>query len=413
MDNSVQPIYEDIDLRPYIENLLGQWRIVVALPIITALITLTASSFLPVSYETTALVAVTNPRFQLSNNTDFDPATPFRAYPELATSDDLIQELYVAVADDLPSDFSDRQQLKNSLAATNGADPSLIRLTVTMNDANTAAIVTNAWADLFVKRANFVFGNQGEDAFLFFESQLGTAEIKLQDAELALVQFQTENNQVTLENGLTVLSETQTAHQRDLRQIRSVLEEVRFLQEQLVLSQADLTTADALAGLILQSKALSIDANTASSEGGNALQFQLTADTLTTTPEGQSALLDRLEQLLVSKQEFILNELLQIEADIIETQTTLQALKGTRSRLDGERTVAAETYESLARKVEESRISSQETAAQVQLASQAAVPLDPAGLSPLIKSILAAVVALMAAVGVSFLSQWWTQGRNP
>jgi uncharacterized protein involved in exopolysaccharide biosynthesis len=278
-----------------------------------------------------------------------------------------------------------------------------------MNDASAAALITNTWADLFVKRANFVFGNQGEDALAFFETQLKTAEIKLETAEMSFIDFQSTNRQITLRNELDVLSQTQVNYQHDLREIRAILEEARFLQGQLSINGDNLTPADAVAGLILQSKALNIDS------GGNSssetLQLQLTADTLSTTLDGQAALLGNLEQLLLTKKETLEEELVLIDQDMLERQTALQKIFATRTRLETDRDVAAETYDSLSRKVEESRISSQETASQVQLASKAAAPLEPAGISPLIQSILAAMVMFLGTIGVSFLSQWWSHGR--
>lgn len=410
MDNSVQPIYEDIDVRPYIENLFKQWRLIIAVPLVMALVTLGVSSFSPVSYESTALVAVTSPRFQLNPAlTEFDPAATFKAYPELATSDDLIADLYEVVKTDLPEDFNSRLDLQGSLEAVNGADPSLIRLTVTMRDPETAAKVTNAWADIFVKRANFVFGNQGEDAVVFFQDQLANAQTQLDEAEAALVSFQASNRQVTLSNELAILSESQTGYQRDLREIRAILEEVRFLQTQLESEAAELTSADVLAGLILQSKVLNIESSGPTNE---TLQIQLTTDALTPSREGQAALLNSLELLLISKQNAITVELENIDRSILDRQSTLQQISATRSRLENERTIGEETVASLARKVQESRISSQETAAQVQLASQAAVPLEPAGLSAAVKSIIVALVVFMGSVGVSFLHQWWINGRS-
>lgn len=410
MDNSVQPIYEDIDVRPYIENLIKQWRLVIAVPLVMALVTLGISSVLPLSYESTALVAVTNPRFQLNPTlAEFDPAATFKAYPELATSDDLVQELFTAVEADLPPEISTRLELQNSLEAVNGADPSLIRLTVTMNDADAAAAVTNVWATLFVKRANFVFGNQGEDAVVFFQDQLADVQTQLEMAEEALVTFQATNRQVSLSNEMAVLSESQTGYQRDQREIRAILEEVRFLKNQLMAETGELSSADALSGLILQSKVLNIESSGTPNE---TLQVQISTDSLTSSREGQIALFGKLEQLLLAKQQAISEELNLIEKQILESQSTLQQSTATRSRLENERTVAQETYSSLARKVQESRISSQETAAQVQLASKAAVPLEPAGLGAVVKSVLVALVVFIGSIGVSILHQWWYNGRN-
>ncbi|NCF68576.1 MAG: lipopolysaccharide biosynthesis protein, partial [Chloroflexi bacterium] len=52
---------EEIDLRPYVEALLRNWKWIIGAGILAALIALGFSFLMPSTYEATALVAVSEP----------------------------------------------------------------------------------------------------------------------------------------------------------------------------------------------------------------------------------------------------------------------------------------------------------------------------------------------------------------
>ncbi len=112
--------YEDeIDLHDYVNVLLKYWWIVVGLPVIAvALAAVLGFVIMKPSYEATALVAITKPRYIVQFTTQFETVpldqrqVPLKAYPSLATSSDLLTGLLPLVADQLPEGSRDLRQLR-------------------------------------------------------------------------------------------------------------------------------------------------------------------------------------------------------------------------------------------------------------------------------------------------------------
>src|SRR3972149_5275591 len=145
---------DEIDLRKYFDVLVRRWKWVVAFAVIAAGAVLIVSSIVPPTYEATALVAVTRPRYQLQ----FDPRIetvpesqqPYRAFPELAVSDDLLLRVLDQVNGALKANERDLAVFREKVSARAGADPSLVRLSVTDQDPRLAQTVANTWAELYV-----------------------------------------------------------------------------------------------------------------------------------------------------------------------------------------------------------------------------------------------------------------------
>ena len=96
-----------------------------------------------------------------------------------------------------------------------------------------ASEITNRWAELFVVRANEVFGSQGDEQLGFFEDQLVGAAQELQQAEQNLIDFQARNRSMILENELLALQQTQADQLAKQRQIALILQDAEGLHEQL------------------------------------------------------------------------------------------------------------------------------------------------------------------------------------
>ncbi|RLC98999.1 MAG: hypothetical protein DRI77_03815, partial [Chloroflexi bacterium] len=60
---------EEIDLRVYVEVLVRNWKWIAGLALVAAVVAFVASSFIPPTYEATALAAITKPRYVMQ----FDP----------------------------------------------------------------------------------------------------------------------------------------------------------------------------------------------------------------------------------------------------------------------------------------------------------------------------------------------------
>ncbi len=250
---------EEIDLRPYIEAVFKKWKWIIGAAIFAAIIALGISFSIPRTYEATALVAVSEP----SQIVQFDPRIraadenqPFKAYPELATSDELLSSLLAEVTTIAP-DVKTLSSLKGMLSAEAGSDQRLLHLSVRYGDPQVAADVANKWAALFVVKANEVFGSQGDEQLGYFEDQLFVANQELQQAEQNLIDFQARNRSKIVNNELLALQRTQADQLARKLQITLLLQDAEGLQEQLQNASIDNdpSSADQLAAMLLQLRA--------------------------------------------------------------------------------------------------------------------------------------------------------------
>ena len=84
---------QEIDLRRYVEVLIRHWKWIVGLALVAAVMALVVSFLILPTYEAMALVAVTEPRYMMRFDPRFETVNNiqqvYRAYPELAGSDEL------------------------------------------------------------------------------------------------------------------------------------------------------------------------------------------------------------------------------------------------------------------------------------------------------------------------------------
>ncbi len=403
---------EEIDLREYVEVLLRYWKWIAGVAVVAAVTALVISFLLPPTYEATALVAVTEPRYvmrfdpRFETLNDIQPA--YKAYPELATSDEMLRDLLDNLTPP-PKDVETLQDLRTKVEAESGADPSIVRLTVRHRDPEEAARVVNAWAELFVERANELYGSQGDAEVQFFETQLKRAEAELAAAEEALVAFQARNRAAILRNQLNSLKQTQADYLADQRTIAYITQDIEGLREQLAEQPADqpVSLADQLTSLFLQIKAFNAQA---------AAPIQLQVDSASALSEKslseQIAFLDDLVGVLEEKSAEIDDRLAELEPQILALQRQLTEVTIEEDRLTRARDVARETYMALARKLEEARIAAEDTSGEVRLASRAMVPQKPASPHKLLNTAVAGALGLMVGIFGAFVIEWWRQGEE-
>lgn len=406
---------EEIDLRPYFELLLRNWMWIIGGAVLAALVAFGVSSLIPPTYEAKALVAITEER----DVVQFDPRIrstderqPLQAYPELATSDELLQNLLSQLDPPLP-EIETVEQLRGILEANPGSDPSLVRLLVQYGDPGEAARVANAWAALFVSWANRVYGDQNGDQVLFFEEQLAEAKVALETAEEALIAFQDRNRAAIISNELDSLEETHADHLAIRRSSTFIIQDARGLRDQLAEQRGStvVTFADQLTALFLQLKTFNTETD---GETVIPLQLQFNNDEALTSASRseQIAFLDGLVNTLETKAAQIDARLEELEPQILALQQERQQIETEEARLVRNRDVAEETYTALARKVEEERITSQEAVSGVRLASRAAVPEDPVSPRRLLVTGVAGTLGLALSVGIVFLLYWWQEGAE-
>lgn len=400
---------DEIDLRQYILVLVRYWKWILGGAVVAAVAALAGSFLMVPMYEATALVVVTKPRYVMQ----FDPRfrtidniqAAYRAYPELATSDDTLQGLL----DQAPRAAGSRHSindLRQVVKAELGADQSLIRLSVRSPDPQEAATVANAWADIFVVKANAIYGSQGEQQQLFFENQLAQAGRELELAQQRLATFQSRNRAAILATQLDSYMLAQGDYLAEQRAVASVNQNVHALTAQLEAQPAHrpLTQADQLTVLLLQTRAFG-------AQGETAIQYQLGAGegAAVLTVGEQISVLESLTQVLSLKAMEIEERLAELEPQMLAAQQQLQEVVAEEEQLRRHKDLVSETYTTLSRKVDEARIGAEDDGGEVQLASRAAVPERAVGPRRLVNTAVAGLIVLMLGTFWAVAYTWWRE----
>ncbi|MCA9973866.1 MAG: hypothetical protein KC425_26815 [Anaerolineales bacterium] len=398
----------EVDLRPYIEALVRAWKWIAGVALATAVAGLILGFVLPPTYEVTALVAVTEPNQLLQFEAGFEAVAdvvprPLRAYPELAVSDSLLAAVREEVAPQL-AEVPTQVSFDNMLTAESGSDLSLIRLRVRYRDAAEAALIVNTWAALFVAQANDIYGGQNSLQLVNFESQLTAVSAELEAAEDALIAFQARNERQLVENELLARQQTQADYLAQRAAALFLLENTEALRAQLAARGDSLVTlADQLTALLLQVRAFNV-------MGESDVQLQIGGDagnlTTASRPE-QLAILDGMAATLTARLAAIDETIAALRPEILALQAQREQFATEESRLARTRDRVQETYLVLARKVEETRIASEEVASSVRLASEASVPERPVAPSKRVLTLAGGVLGLLGSVSWLLLRRWW------
>jgi len=405
-----QLAYEEIDLRVYVRTLFRNWLWIGLSAVVCGVAALVVSLMLPPSYETAALVAITDERYSVRLDERFettDELPSYKVYTDLATSDDVLLALWDGLTE-RPEAMESWHALGKVVEAESGSDDSLLRLTVKLKSGTLAADVANAWAEVLVDRVNEIYGSSGED-LAFVSEQLAVTKVELDAAESAVVAFQGTNPISILQNKVSIRLGTQDQYLKQLRSIDNLTRDIRDLRSQMQAQPAGyrVTFGDRLTALSLQVR--SFNAQTSM-----PIELQITSrDTLSdATLAEQIQLLDELLVTLGERVTDIEGEIAALEPQILVLQRELEGEETELSRLTIARDLARDTYTLLTRKLTESQIAAADEQGRVVLASYAAVPDDPASPSKMLNTAIGLAVGVMMSTMVVFVLEWWRQGET-
>jgi len=289
------------------------------------------------------------------------------------------------------------------VAATSEGDPSLLVLTVKSRSPEDAAGIANVWADTLVVRGSALYG-QGEGDVVFFEAQVQEAQAALEQAESALVDLQVRNQMSILGAKLDSLRQAQADYLGQQRAIGYIIQDVEGLRAQLAeqTGEQSASLADSLTALLLQIKAFN-----AGSATPVQLQVDGNASLADKSPAEQRAFLEGLVATLRAKSAEIDGMLADLEPQILSSQRDLQAITVESDRLTRTRELARDTYMTLARKLEEARISAQEENGTLHVGSHAMVPELPVGPRRALNAAVAGLAAALVAGMGAFVVEFW------
>jgi uncharacterized protein involved in exopolysaccharide biosynthesis len=403
---------QEIDLREYIAVLFKRKVWIVSLAVLAAVGAAVVSLLIPPTYRATALVVVTKPQYKMQFDPNFEPLPgnvqpPYKAYPLLAESDEVVAALIDDLGDTLPAEDQTVSALGSKLTSQNGGDPSVIRLSVEDSDPRRAAQIANAWANRFVQVANELYA-QDTDELAFFLEQQNQAQAQLAQAEQALIDFQARNPATLLETQLLHMHATLTADLQAVHSMETIIQDARSLRDRLQMQAIsdNASPSDELTLLLIEVKALG--------HGGAAIQveFSTLQDLQDKTVGDQIAFLDALILVLESRLAQLEEQARSWEPEILALQEASQKALTEQDQLTTAHELARETFVSLSRKVTEARIAAQDTMGDVRTASLATPPLKP--ISPrkafnvAIAGALGLLVGIVAVLGV----EYWQQGKQ-
>jgi len=408
-------VEEEIDLRQYVKVLIRYWKWIVGLTLVAAVAAFVVSLRQPLTYEASAVVVVTEPRYQMK----FDPRIEtlerwrlaYKAFPTLATSDGVLQDVLDAYVPSPESGIEEwkLRTLSDMVQVTSEDDPSLVVLKARSRSPEDAAAITNLWADTLVQWANEIYGESEEDV-AFFEEQVAQAERALDEAETVLIEFQARNQASIVSAQLESLRKFQVNCLADQRSIIYLVQDIRGLRDQLARQPEDSPAllADDLTTLFLQIKAFN-------AQDSAPIQLQVnSAQSLSNESAAkQVALLDNLVATLEARSSEIDGRLSELEPQILALQQQRQDIEVEKDRLTRARNLARDTYMTLARKLEEARISAQEEHGVLRIGSYGAVPERPVGSGRMRNTAVAGALGLMLGVFGAFAVEWWQGDKEP
>lgn len=403
---------QEIDLRDYIAVLLKYKYWIVALAIVFAVTAAVVSLLLAPTYESAALVVVAKPQYEMEfderiRSVEGSGTPPYKAYPTLARSDEVLSALMAEMGDDLADDERSVYAMRKKLEAQNGSDPSMIRLSVQDGAPARAAEIANLWAQQFVEAANELYA-QSSDDLDFFAAQEAEAQAALAEAEQALIDFQARNRSAILQTQLLTAQTALTTTLEAAHVMEMTFYDARVLQDRL---HALEPTAAALPGDELTALLIEV---TALNHGDSEIQLELSLDPDLgdRTAGDQVAFVDSLVEVLESRLAKLHEQADALEPTILFTQEVYQAARAEQDRLTTARDLAYETYLTLSHKAAETRIEAEDATGDVRLASRATPIYRPVSPRKTLNTLAAGAAGLLLGIVAALAIEYWRQGKQ-
>lgn len=409
---------ETIDLRPYVDMLVRRWRVILG-AVVAGILIAVVLHFSSLNYRATALVAALDPSQRLQfderiTNT-INLSVYAATYPEIANSDGVLSVVLAKARELSGGAVATMPDLRKKLEVKAGLDSRLLRLSVRDRDSQVAAELANVWATAFVKAVDEIyFGQSGQ--ITFYENLQSDNNAQLQNIEQALVDFQSGNRAGAIDNQLLSWREQQATYLADQRRFTLLLDDIQALRNQIEAGAGDaITFADQVTALTLQQQAyihetpiISPTVGVSQSPAGS-LQLQVgpQVDLTTRSRAEQLSLLDNLARTVEARLSGIDVKLLELESRLFDLQRDKQSLANQYDELARRRDVAVETSLTLARKIDEVRVQSQDTGNGLRIASLASPPSKYDRSSLFITAAIAGLAGLLISIGVLLLLTWW------
>ena len=400
---------EEIDLRPYIGELIRFKYIILLSVIVTAVAAYFLTNLLPPIYRTSSIVAF----IEIDDLFEFNetisstaPRQPFTSIPELATSTDVLQLLIVELGWEETHSIGD---IRENVSASLGADNTILKLEVSAESAHDATLIANSWAKVFVAWANDIFLGQGGDQVRFFEEQLENADVMLAEKTDEWVSFQELNQAAVISTTLSFAIDTRINHLDQIQQIDDLILNLNAYKETLNVlpSNEPVPYADQLTFFQLQTRAF---------QGVDQVPFVIQVNESTPFSDiaisEQMTRIDALSSALETQKIEIEAKLALLDPEILALQQENAILDSQSFELQNQVNIARQAITSLAFKVEEERLTAENFTRGFQFASQANTPTSPSGPNRQLIMVGAVIVVFLAEVALFIIRKWYLLNVN-
>ena len=438
MNGGLMTHTEDFDLRDMIRSIASLWYWIVIAIIVCITAAVLINLYLPDKYRSSASILITTPDsvFSFDERISSQVETPQEeVIPELALSDSILAE----VLKDAQSKGADFEKptigyLRNLVEISTSS--TVLTLSVTAENPEDAALIANIWADIVIGRLNAYYLPTLQASITFQE--LATQSLEgWQVAQNVLVDFHRNNPERIVERKLAD-QERHFSILLDLRrQLDLVLRDGEMMKARLEKKSlsADTDLRDDLNVLYLSFRSLAmtndqlvnnlpplssveeqitLPANTSIYLGGDTFPVNLQilaseGNLFSEDIQSQITFLNNMIEVIQSEIEAIEGDLESPQVQILELQTQLIALREQRARLEQDRDLGHEAYQSLARKAQETRLSFQENDAVALLASEAVPVLEPTSPGTITIILAGGVLGGLLGIAVVLAYSWWQE----
>lgn len=395
---------DEIDLGKLFRIAIRQWKWIALLTVAAALAAFAVSSLAQPTYEAASLVIVARPRYLFQFDPRIQnlvqPQQPYKAYQDLALSDDVLRQLTDRLSGAAtPANLADRLQVRSA------TDQSLLRLVATDADPQRAQTIANAWAEVYVKYVN-TLSQPGPDEEGYFQEQAARKLEQLQAAEQAVIDFEQSSRILVLEKDIDSLTRSLSDYTAIGQGLSALAQDARNLRDRIAQRDADepISSDEALAALILS-------ANAYNARAGSSVQLQVNVDALggSRTVGEQLASLDDVSDVLDQKLAAAQQQIAAIEQNILDLQKTQREAEVKHDQLLRERDAARDAWSALSRKQDEAQLAAMSSSGEVEIASQAALPAGPVSSRRGVNTVLGGMLGLALGVIVA----WAVGMRRP
>lgn len=414
MESPQNTNFEDSkNLRELLSPLLKNWKIVIAVTILTMVSAyLAIKFFVEPKYEATSQLTIleTSPSISLETSIQAIPRSPESQHVlEIAISDEVLLNVYQileegrTVGEDINFE-SFRKKVKATQLSS-----SLVSLTVTDSNPNTASEIVNTWAEQVARRVNNLFGisqtkleiieNQTKEAFQNWHTSQKALEAYLSGSRINAMEAQAAEAGRTL--GIYLDKTTRNT---------LIVQDAQTLETRLGgFNSTDLLSpGDALSLVSLQQRVVD------PTNIGNMIQYTLPESNIFgqgyTLGQAQTSL-DELVNSLEAQNQSLEEMIIDQESQLMRLVTELETEQFARERLLRDRNLARDAYNVLAVEVQENRIAIIQGNDLVKVSSRAIAPGDPS-ISVLTITMLAGAVGLMLVVSAVYFLEWWREPEN-